>query len=156
MPTSDRPDWTIHYNIVGHDGWIGTGWEFFYSQTLAEVRYGILSKHPEYCPTLRPYHHTDFKHLGAVHRDMGMCPPRKRTDAEVIEGHGLLIKEGDDVWIGGQPEQQPSKVEDKIINRTPGGAVADPWPDRSNPEARAREIGGLAGPSRYVIPEEDK
>ena len=53
------PNWTVLYNIAGD--FVGTGWE------KAEKRYNELSLLPAYCPTKRPFHKNDIKHMGAIH-----------------------------------------------------------------------------------------
>ncbi len=75
------PKWTVLYN-VRHPGqtWVGTGWEFYNSEITAHARYHELSDHPDYTPSVRPYHNgCDFKHLGAAHqmqfKDQKPLPP---------------------------------------------------------------------------------
>lgn len=64
-----KPNWTVHYNIVSKESsrWIGTGWEFFDKEEDAAhcyLRHFAIGN----CPTKRPFHDTDIKHLGAAHR----------------------------------------------------------------------------------------
>lgn len=65
----DTPKWTIRYDIVSSESgrWIGTGWEFFDLETDASRAY---QRHIDLgnCPTKRPFHPNDAKHLGACHR----------------------------------------------------------------------------------------
>jgi len=65
---SERPTWTVLYNILSPESrrWIGTGWEFFYSDSEAEECYIRHIKNGN-CPTKRRYHTSDRSHLGAAH-----------------------------------------------------------------------------------------
>ena len=62
------PKWTVLYNISSPESekWIGTGWEFFDSEKEASEAY---QRHInlDNCPTKRPFHINDRKHLGACH-----------------------------------------------------------------------------------------
>ncbi len=91
-----RPKFTVLYNIVVPGAmWIGTGWEFFDDQEIAQARYdyhvGIGN-----VPTMRPYNHKcDFKHLGTVHVIAGDGPEqeKKYTLEEIFatdEGYRVL------------------------------------------------------------------
>lgn len=70
---SNRPKWTVHCNIVSPENqkWIGTSWEFFDSDSEAEMCFNRhLLAHD--CPCKRPYYgYSDRRHLAEVHRQRG-------------------------------------------------------------------------------------
>jgi len=63
------PKWTVLYNIVSQESkqWIGTGWEFFNSESDAQI---CCLRHEQLgnVPTMRLFHQNDRIHLGAAHR----------------------------------------------------------------------------------------
>lgn len=68
--TQILPNFTIVYNTQTKEkpGFIGTAWEFFHDQKIAEERKEELIKKGKF-PTLRPYFHSrDAAHLGASDR----------------------------------------------------------------------------------------
>jgi len=72
----EKPKYTIVYNSLSEDGYIGVCWEFFTNENKAKARYDFLSSDSvKYCPTKRPYYHdTDKHHLGACHSDIRNSP----------------------------------------------------------------------------------
>ncbi len=65
------PRWTVCYNITSPENrtWLGSGWEFFDSESDADISYK-RHLHLGNCPTKRPYYHkTDFDHLGVIHQE---------------------------------------------------------------------------------------
>jgi hypothetical protein len=89
------PRWTILYNIVCGDGFIGMGWEFFTDEKLAQARYDELNignsdtTSGKYCATKRPYHKDDAVHLGAAHQELRKSNPAitiKTSDFKPING----------------------------------------------------------------------
>lgn len=64
------PKWTVVYNITSPESekWVGTGWEFFDLEKEASEAY---QRHVnlDNCPTKRPFHIDDRKHLGACHHN---------------------------------------------------------------------------------------
>lgn len=88
----ERPKFTIVYNSVSEDGYIGVCWEFFTNEHKAQARYDELSSEPEkYCPTKRPYYHdTDKHHLGAGHWELKNSP--NIFDKKVIDTETPIAK----------------------------------------------------------------
>lgn len=83
----ETPKFTIVYNSVSEDGYIGVCWEFFTNEHKAQARYNELNSKPErYCATKRPYYHdTDKHHLGAGHWELKNSPnifDKKTIDTE--------------------------------------------------------------------------
>lgn len=75
------PTWTVLYNVVSVESptFVGTGWEFFDDQALAQKCY---QRHADAgnCPTRRPFNEAcDRPHMGAVHR-MQAAPSRTTDD----------------------------------------------------------------------------
>ena len=75
----EKPKFTVVYNSVSEDGYIGVCWEFYTDEKKAQARYDFLTAdEKKYCPTKRPYYHeTDKHHLGAGHSELRNSPPDK-------------------------------------------------------------------------------
>ena len=72
----EKPKFTIIYNSVSDDGYVGICWEFYIDENKSQARYDFLAADAEkYCPTKRQYYHsTDRHHLGAGHWELKNTP----------------------------------------------------------------------------------
>jgi len=66
---SDKPRWTVLYNIVSPESkrWVGTGWEFFDTEEEAQACYDRHNNGAN-CASKRPWHPSDKKRMGAAHQ----------------------------------------------------------------------------------------
>ena len=59
------PSWTVCYNIVSN--WVGTGTEFFDKKEDAEKCFLAKTRGGEVGGTMRPFHKSDVRFMGAAH-----------------------------------------------------------------------------------------
>lgn len=64
----NKPEWTVLYNIDSKTRWVGTGWEFFDTETEARATMEARQKEG-HCCGMRPFHEgRDRQHMGASHQ----------------------------------------------------------------------------------------